>query len=426
MSVEKRAKGWLARPVVRGQRTASRLFPTKREAQEWERTEKDALENTGAPLGDGPDKTSVATAMRIFAERETLDKKGWKQELSRINKWRAAAGLPRLQRVEHGEGNGRIAELATPIRLPKTLAAFRASRLARSEAADTLRAQLARLPMSAITTHQLEDYERALADGGLKPDTIRLDMALLKRVFIVSRDSWNWRYRAFPFAKYAMPAAGKPRDQRIPPDKQDALFAELAKCRSPYILPYVLLAIETTMRRSEALFTATWRDVDLAARTIRLHTDKGGDGRRVPLSQPAVTILQQLPRVDGEQRLFPITADQLQSAWKKACARAGITGLRIHDLRHEGTTRYALRLHGNPFLLKKITGHRTIQMLERYTNIGDQDLLDAIDASAPDAPGPDDTTTQSDAASSTYEMRGDGRCAPPRVPALRLIAGGAR
>lgn len=425
MSIEKRGDRWLARILVDGRR-ASCTFNTKREAKAWESKEKFEIEEAGRPKGDGPEKNCLGQAMHLFAESETKFKKGFQQELSRLNKWRSAAGVPRLKFVIREDGGKDLVEIETPVALPRTFAEHRVKRLQKSAKADALREKLARMPMCDITSHCIRDFEVALRDAGLSADTIRLEIALLKRIFNVSRDIWNWRYKAFPFRKYKMPSAGQARNQRIPPDKQDELFAELARCKSPYILPYVLLAVETTMRRGEVLFTANWDDVDLERRTIRLSTDKAGTGRMVMLSKSAVEILKEIreiPREPGDKRIFTLTADQLQSAWKKACARAGIENLRIHDLRHEGTSRYALALNGNLFLLKKITGHKTLQMLARYVNITDDELLNAMDSMAPPfLPQPTNTATCSEISAALIASNISDKMAPR--PTLKLVVGG--
>lgn len=393
MSIEKRPSGWLARINVNGERI-SQMFPKKRDAEAWEAIEKEAIKKAGLPLGDGPSRTTLAQAMAIFAERETKNKKGAVQELNRLNRWFDVAGLPRLKLVIRENNTRQVVEDQSQKALPRQFAALRDKRLAASAPADIVRARLAMTPMSSIAKHQIEDLQRKLKDCGAKPDTVRLEIALLKRLFRVSRDKWNWRYDAFPFDKYEMPQKGPERIVRIPPDKQDILLTELGNCRNPYILPYVLLAIETTMRRGEALRTATWNDVDFDNRQIFLREDKAGRGRCVPLTLDAVEILRSLPRKEGDVRLFPISDSMLQSAWKKACKRAGVTGLRIHDLRHEGASRHSLALNGNVFLLKEITGHRTLEMLQRYVNPTKQEVLRALDAAAGSTPASMKSTRQ--------------------------------
>ncbi len=44
-----------------------------------------------------------------------------------------------------------------------------------------------------------------------------------------------------------------------------------------------------------------------------------------------------------------------------------LTGLRFHDLRHEDTSRL-FEKGLNPMEVATITGHKTLQMLKRYTH----------------------------------------------------------
>lgn len=55
------------------------------------------------------------------------------------------------------------------------------------------------------------------------------------------------------------------------------------------------------------------------------------------------------------------------------CRRAGITGLTFHDLRHEAITHLAE--HGLTIMeLQAISGHKTMQMLLKYTHLRAEDL----------------------------------------------------
>ena len=48
--------------------------------------------------------------------------------------------------------------------------------------------------------------------------------------------------------------------------------------------------------------------------------------------------------------------------------KAGIVDLRFHDLRHEAVTRF-FELGLNPMEVAAISGHKTMQMLKRYTHL---------------------------------------------------------
>ena len=176
------------------------------------------------------------------------------------------------------------------------------------------------------------------------------------------------------------PPQGRARDRRLEPGEETRLLEALGDragdvrgakrsggyrvgTRNRWLRPLVQLAVETAMRQGE-LLTLTWEHVDLKAQTAHLPDTKNGKPRTVPLSSRAVALLDALPRAPDGQ-VFPITAQAVKLAWKRACKRAGIEGLHFHDLRHEATSRLAEKLP-NLIELAAVTGHLDPRMLKRY------------------------------------------------------------
>ena len=65
-------------------------------------------------------------------------------------------------------------------------------------------------------------------------------------------------------------------------------------------------------------------------------------------------------------------------AFGRVCTAAGIDGLTFHDLRHEATSRL-FEKGLNPMEVAAITGHKTLQMLKRYTHLRAEDLVEIPD-----------------------------------------------
>ena len=99
----------------------------------------------------------------------------------------------------------------------------------------------------------------------------------------------------------------------------------------------------------------------------------GRSSLELPLSKRAVKTVESLPRrLDG--RLFPEAgASSVSHKFRALCDRAGVEGLRFHDLRHEATSRL-FELGLNPMEVAAITGHKTLVMLKRYTHLRAEDL----------------------------------------------------
>jgi integrase len=77
----------------------------------------------------------------------------------------------------------------------------------------------------------------------------------------------------------------------------------------------------------------------------------------------------------------PKTSQPLKSitkAWKNACKAAGVTDLRIHDLRHTFGTRAADA--GAPLIaIQAVMGHKSANTTQRYTHATDQGMRLAVE-----------------------------------------------
>lgn len=133
--------------------------------------------------------------------------------------------------------------------------------------------------------------------------------------------------------------------------------------RSHWTKPAVQLALATAMRRGE-LLSLRWEHVDLEGRTAFLPDTKNGDSRTVPLSSVAVQILTGLPRHIGGM-VIPVKAFTLDAAFKRGLQRAGLEGIRFHDLRRTAITRMAEKLP-NVIELAAVSGHKSLMVLKRY------------------------------------------------------------
>ena len=107
-----------------------------------------------------------------------------------------------------------------------------------------------------------------------------------------------------------------------------------------------------------------WENIDLIGRTAFLPDTKNGESRTVPLSTTAVQVLAGLPRhISGV--VFPLKAFTLDAAFKRGLRRAGLEGVRFHDLRRTAITRIAEKLP-NVIELAAVSGHKSLMVLKRY------------------------------------------------------------
>lgn len=140
--------------------------------------------------------------------------------------------------------------------------------------------------------------------------------------------------------------------------------------------PIILFALETAMRRGE-IALMRWKDVDLKLRYVHLPKTKNGEARSVPLSPAALDILKGIPRqIDGD--VFTLHPDTISKGFRTAADEAGLNDLRFHDLRHEATSRLFENTDLDFMEVKGITGHKSLQMLSRYSHLRAHKLADRL------------------------------------------------
>lgn len=190
---------------------------------------------------------------------------------------------------------------------------------------------------------------------------------------------WNWAdLEVNPAKKLKMPKIENERKRVMSLEEQTLLDPALQQCRNELVAPVLTLLRETAMRVSEPLEHARCRDVDWERRVLCL--SDGKDGRReVPLSPVAIEVLRDLQPGEPGERIVKITYDALKKAMERACERAGIKNLKIHDFRRTAATRMALKT-GNLFLVKALTGHKTDVMAARYLQVGADDVVNIMHA----------------------------------------------
>ena len=233
--------------------------------------------------------------------------------------------------------------------------------------------------LAAIRSKDIADFIQEREAEGVAGNTVRLDLALLSRVFNLAAASWGMESLRNPVSKVPRPKISNGRTRRLEGDEEERL---LAAC-SDSLRPVVQFAIETAMRRGE-IASLLWRNVNLERKTVYLPETKNNSERTVPLSPAAVAILQRLDKEadkenrNGPARVFGISDLQITHAYIKACTKAEIENLTFHDLRHEATSRLFEDTDLDVMEIKSITGHKTLQMLARYSHLRTHRLVERL------------------------------------------------
>jgi integrase len=152
------------------------------------------------------------------------------------------------------------------------------------------------------------------------------------------------------------------------------------------------------MRTQEAL-QLDWRWVDFNRGTLNLPTGetKSSKARSVPMHPRMDLQLFELWCVAGRPRLGKVFlssrgapysdtrtravgqpgGNPLARAHRTACRRAGVTGFRVHDWRHDWATRIVWAGTDLPTLMQ-LGGSASLQMVQRYAATSSNRMAEAI------------------------------------------------
>ena len=153
----------------------------------------------------------------------------------------------------------------------------------------------------------------------------------------------------------------------------------------------IIWVLASTGIRARELRELKIKNVDMLNRAITANETKNKKPRKLPISQSLYDVLLIYMEVRGgdpEDYLFPtiyneiLAMTSLQDSVKKYCNERGVYKTSLHLFRHTFITN-AVNQNVSPLILQRITGHSTMQQLNKYYNARTVDLVDVIDGIAP-------------------------------------------
>lgn len=228
--------------------------------------------------------------------------------------------------------------------------------------------------LSEITPDLIEKYRLRRKADGVSLSTINRELACLKTLF----------GKAIEWEKCETNPARKVKKFRENGVKERILTIDemrrLIDAASSGIRPILVTALNTGMRKNEIL-SLRWENIDLLKGYILIEDSKSGRSRKVPMNGQVLEALGGLKQ--REEFIFSNAGTgsyikDVKTAFKGACQRAKIKGLRFHDLRHTAASKM---IEGGIDLVtvSKILGHASIQMTMRYAHPTPENMRRAVE-----------------------------------------------
>ena len=207
-------------------------------------------------------------------------------------------------------------------------------------------------------------------------------LALLRHMLNLARQ-WGMVDETLASPATAIPMhPERARERWLRADELPRLAEAIDQEQNTYIRSGLWLLLLTGMRKNEML-RAKWEHIDWDRSELRLGETKGGRPHYVPLSPAAIAILQTIPRQAGNPYILVGAKPgkhlrNIDEAWGRIRARAGIEDVRVHDLRR--TAGSWLAQAGNSLhLVGSILGHRNLSTTQIYARLGQDVMHRALD-----------------------------------------------
>ncbi len=172
------------------------------------------------------------------------------------------------------------------------------------------------------------------------------------------------------------------RDRWVSPDELPRLAQAIDAEPNVYVRMALWLYLLTGVRKSE-LLTAKWEDIDWDRQELRLGQTKAGRVHYVPLSAPAIAILRDLPRMEGNSHILPGRVEghhlvNISNPWTRIRKAAGVEDVRLHDLRR--TVGSWLAQSGNSLhLIGRVLNHSNESTTAIYARFGQDHVRQALE-----------------------------------------------
>lgn len=245
----------------------------------------------------------------------------------------------------------------------------------------------------------LEGFLRDRKAAGIRAGTLTRDLAIVRRVLNLSARAWRdeqgrpWLETAPPLMPVVEGKARKPRP--ITQDEQVRLLQALPG----YLAEMAEFALHTGLRDQE-LCGLRWEDewrihgLDASVFVIREEAAKNGRERIVPLNVVARRIIESRRRAKGGAYVFirPDSTKRLArmmgKAWRKAREEAGLSDVRVHDLRHT----FGMRLRAEDVGLEDrqdLLGHHAGRITTHYSRVQIARLIVCVERLCEGTKGPE-------------------------------------
>ncbi len=251
-----------------------------------------------------------------------------------------------------------------------------------------LKPELGRERLDKLTEFGLKKYRKKRTADGASEATVNRELATLSH-FLRSAAEWKWIKRD------DVPAIPKAAERRktitiLTDEQSEALMQGAIGDQDARVWLFVAFGLNAAMRHREIL-SVRYDQIDFANRRIFIPEAKAGE-REQPITAALASALEKQRKMEDkpDDWVFPtLNAKQANAGHRtnmarpflRSVIRAGLDPDKVtpHTMRHTAITRLVKAGVDLP-TIQRISGHKTLAMVLRYTHVHGLHIDAAIDA----------------------------------------------
>jgi integrase len=239
--------------------------------------------------------------------------------------------------------------------------------------------------LNAISTFTVDRYKKRRLDAGANPGTVNRELATLSHLFTMAL-KWKW-VKERP-CYFELLKESKGRIIALSDEEADSLLTAAVADEDPDCWLFVLFGLNTAMRHTEILCTR-YDQVDFDKLRLYVPDAKAGQREQPITPELASTLKNELSmRDDQEGWIFPSPRpgasstghrERMGKPFRRAVIAAELDPATItpHVMRHTAITNLVKAGVDLP-TIQKISGHKTLAMVLRYTHVHGTHIDEAI------------------------------------------------
>jgi integrase len=241
--------------------------------------------------------------------------------------------------------------------------------------------RLGRLALDQISSQQVAELLHHMREQQYASGTTNRVLVLLRYMFNLAK-KWGISGVSNNPAAELKTAPDVCSERFLTAEETHRLLKALDTDENQTAAQSIKLLLLTGARRNE-ITRAKWEYIDWQKKTLLVPCSKSGRPRLIQLNSAALDLVRSLPREPGNDFIFPSPMTgrpcaSLHFPWTRIRKRAGLTGFRLHDLRHSFAS-FLVNNGVSIYVVQGLLGHANVRATQRYAHLANETLSDAAE-----------------------------------------------